>query len=88
MTGVLGEFTQYLQVQRPRGALAAAVDCVVERQSGHGPPGRVTAFGVSVEHGCDGVGTGEGERLVGVFAMPISRYERPVTAWSNHTPST
>jgi hypothetical protein len=24
----------------------------------------------------------------GVSAMPISAYDRPVIAWSNHTPST
>ena len=84
---VLSKLTQHLQIQRPHRMLASTVhndrkvrlsDCV----SGSFRPGPVDRR--DRRHG---VGLGQGEGAVGVVAIPISAYERPVSAWSNQTPS-
>ena len=88
MSGVVCQLAEHLHVQRPHVTLAATVDdlvdlrfAIVRRDAAH------LAWCAARTEAMVSERVSVNDRS-GVPAIPICWYVRPVTAWSNHTPST
>jgi hypothetical protein len=88
VASVLIELAGDLELQRPDGTLATPIDEVLARSSCEVRPelagqSRNSACTLAIVSCLSSV-----NEPSTVAAMLLSAYDRPVTAWSNHTPST